>query len=122
MITRAIDSSGDWTFGKGKSDYRRNQEALKQDIKTKINEWVGDCFFNQNAGIDWQNRLAAGNQESRLEEELTNLILKIDGVINVISLSATRVDRKFSVNYQIETIYSQNAQRIIEENQTTVGI
>jgi len=121
MIIRALDENGDWTFGRGKSDYKQDQEALKQNIDTKLKEWVGDCFFNQNAGINWQTRLAAGNQKDRLEQEISSLILKVDGVVNVALLTVEVANRKFTVNYEIETIYSQEAQRLIEQNIITIG-
>lgn len=121
MIIRALDKNGDWTFGRGKSDYKQDQEALKQNIDTKLKEWVGDCFFNQNAGINWQTRLAAGNQKDKLEQEISSLILKIEGVVNVALLTVEVANRKFTVNYEIETIYSQEAQRLIEQNIITIG-
>lgn len=122
MIIRALDQNSDWTFGRGKSDYKQDQDALKQNIDTKLKEWVGDCFFNQNAGINWQTRLAAGNQKDRLEQELSSLILKIDGVVNVALITVEVANRKFTVNYEIETIYSQEAQRLIEQNINIIGI
>lgn len=108
MIIRNIDENGDWTFGKGKSSYKRNALALNQHLKTKLLEWKGDCFFDNNAGIDWKNRLDKRSQIQPLLNEIRSLILKTDGVIAIISLNYdfNSDNRRLNLNYEIKTIYS----------------
>lgn len=114
MIVRGIDSNGDWTFGSGRGNLKTDDAALSQNIATRIKEWKGDCFFNQNAGIDWANRIGSRGQQLRLEEELRSLILKVEGVLNVEQVSVTLINRKFTVNFSISTIYSESLQNEIE--------
>tara|TARA_R110000782_G_scaffold54444_1_gene115129 strand:+ start:193 stop:540 length:348 start_codon:yes stop_codon:yes gene_type:complete len=106
MIIRALDADGDWTFGKGLSNYASNNAGIEQNIKTRYNEWVGDCFFNSEAGIDWSNRLGYGSKDV-LENDIKSLIAKSYGVVSVESLSSQLVGRKFTASYSVKTIFSE---------------
>ena len=105
MIIRALDSEGDWTFGKGLSNYNKETRAIEQNISTRYNEWVGDCFFNSEAGIDWYNRLDYGSKDI-LENDIKSLILKSYGVVEILSISSTLINRVFNATYTIRTIFS----------------
>lgn len=109
MIIRGLDSEGDWIFGINQNAYKAKQDAVMQNIETKIREWVGDCFFNNNAGIDWLNRFGF-SQKEQLEAELQSLIAQCYGVVSVDQISASLVGRDFSVTYTVQTFYSQSAQ------------
>ena len=108
MIIRSLDSDGDWTFGSGKSSYKTEQLALNQNIETKLYEWKGDCFFDNNAGVDWKNRLAKRSQVKPLQDEVRTVILKADGVIEVTDLDLIfdSISRNLTVSYSVKTIYS----------------
>jgi hypothetical protein len=111
MIIRAVDSNNDWTFGKGKASYKTAQLALNQNLKTKLQEWKGDCFFDINAGVDWKNRLAKRSQVTPLQTEIRTVILKVDGVTEVVNLDLNfnSNSRNLKLNYSVKTIYSTNA-------------
>lgn len=105
----AIDDKNDWTCG----EYKTNNDGLAQNIKTKLQEWIGDCFFNVPTGIDWTNRLAnptAKLQQEVLLSEIRALILQIDGVVNVEELNATfnRSTRNLSVDYNVNTVFNSS--------------
>lgn len=116
MIFRQLDSSGDWEFGKGVNDYARQNNAIGLNVKTRILSWVGDCFFDQDAGIDWINRLGSKNQRELLELDLRNIILQSDGVTGILDFSTNVVDRAFTAEYSIQTIYSKSYTDMIEVN------
>ena len=109
MITRGIDANGDWEWGNGFGSYRTEQQAVMQNIATKIREWYGDCFFEMGAGIDWLNRLAKISPDI-LRQELTALILKCDGVVDAEVTDAILVNRTYTIQYSVTTIYSRSAQ------------
>ena len=111
MIIRAVNENNDWTFGKGKSDYKNNLLALIQNVKTRLQEWKGDCFFDNEAGIDWKNRLAKRSQVAPLRDEIRTVILKSDGVVEVINLDLNfnSSSRNLTLNYSLKTIYSAEA-------------
>jgi hypothetical protein len=113
-IVRSIDENGDWNFGNGINDYKVNQDAVGQNIKTRILEWKNNCFFNNNAGIDWKNRLEK-NQQVLLEQEIKSTILRTQGVVSLTLLQINLVGRNFTVNYQVITIYSRQAQQALQD-------
>ncbi len=110
MIIRATTATNDWTFGKGLQDYFFNEAAVEANIRTKLLEWVGDCFFNQLAGVDWKNRLDIG-QQANVAVEVKQVILQCFGVVQILNFqasfsSSTRFDQ---IAATIQTIYSPSA-------------
>ena len=107
MIVRAIDSNGDWLFGKGINDYRTDNDAITQSIGTRLRSLLGNCFFDLGAGIDWFNLLGSKNQPG-LNLAISSTILNTEGVTGLLQLSSNLdfVDRSFSVTYKVQTVYS----------------
>jgi hypothetical protein len=60
--SRSVDDDNDWNFGKGRNDYVRNIRAVEQNIRTRLNSFLGDCFFSTGSGLDWFNLLGNKNQ------------------------------------------------------------
>lgn len=108
MIFRNLDSQNDWTFGSGKQNFSSQNKAIGLNVKTRIQSWVGDCFFDLNAGIDWVNRLGSKNQRQLLEIDLRRIILQSEDVTGINFLTTTLNGRNFSAQYSINTIYSQD--------------
>lgn len=106
MIVRALDSDGDWTFGKGLNDYKRNQDAIIQNISTRLNSYLGNCFFALGAGIDWFNLLGEKDQTT-LNLNISTVILNTTNVTGIqqFSTSLSR-NREFTVQYMVNTTYS----------------
>lgn len=107
MIIRQVDSNNDWTFGKGINSFAKNDEAIGQNIRSRLLSWKNDCFFDLQAGIDWKSRLDAGQRQA-LEDEARALILQSFGVVAVNSIDATfdGTTRNLSITYNISTIFS----------------
>ena len=103
---RALDSNHDWTFGRGLSNYVRDQASVEQDLNTRLNSFLGDCFFDIAAGIDWFNLLGTKNTLG-MDLALKTLILNTDSVTGLIELSFT-IDnnRKLTATYTVSTTYT----------------
>lgn len=114
MIFRNLDENGDWTFGQGRGNYVDQNTAIGLNIKTRIYSWVGDCFFDENAGIDWNNRLGNKNQRALLELDLRRLILQSENVTGINSFDTMVTNRAFTANFSISTIYSKSYQDTLE--------
>lgn len=103
---RALDINHDWLFGKGQNDYLTGNKAIGQNINTRLNSFLGDCFFDLAAGVDWWNQLGAKDQTA-LNLSISAVILNTEGVTGILQLSASLdVVRNFTVRYQVQTIYS----------------
>lgn len=107
MRVRAIDNAtGDWLFGKGANDYRVNNDAVTQNINTRLNSFLGDCFFDQGAGINWFNLLGAKDQTA-LNLAISTVILNTPQVVRILQLAVSLSDkRRMTVTYRVLTSYS----------------
>lgn len=107
MRVRALDANHDWLFGKGQNDYLTANAAVTQNINTRLNSFLGDCFFDTTAGIDWFNLLGSKN-ETALSLAIAAVILNTDQVTAMIQLNITLdVARRLTIKYQVQTIYSK---------------
>jgi len=109
MIFRNLDVNHDWTFGKGLSNYARLNQSIGLNIRTRVLSWLGDCFFAQQEGIDWVNRLGSKNQKKLLEDDLRRIILQTPNVTGIVSFDITfqSGNRAFRADYSVNTIYSK---------------
>ena len=110
MKARAIDGAGDWQFGRGIQSYRTELDALKQSISTRLKQWVGNCFFALNDGVDWNNYLDIGRKD-RLDLNIRRVILQTAGVLKISSYESTinSEDRSATITAHITTIYGDLA-------------
>lgn len=106
MRVRAIDVNHDWLFGKGQNDYVRNLYAVIQNINTRLNSFLGDCFFDNGAGVDWFN-LLGGKDQISLNLAISSVILNTQDVTGINQLSvAVSSARNITVTYTVQTSYS----------------
>ena len=106
MIVRALDTAKDWQFGRGKNDYLKNRDAIKQIIGTRLYQFLGDCFFAVSEGIDWFNFLGS-KDDTGLQLAINSVILNTEGVTGLVLIN-TGYDsstRNFRVEYTVQTIY-----------------
>ena len=117
MIFRSLDANHDWLFGHGLANYLDLDAAIGLNIETRLLSWVGDCFFNKPAGIDWTNRLGSKNQKTLLDLDTRRIIQQSSGVAGITFFNSTLVGRAYTANYAVDTIYGQNY-----KNTVTVGV
>lgn len=117
MRVRSLDENNDWTFGKGRNNYLKDVKAITQNIKTRLQSFLGDCFFDLQAGIDWFNLLGSKNQLG-LELAVRTVILNTEGVSAIVdfSINLDQYTRAISMTYTVETVYtrSQDVGRIAD--------
>jgi len=107
MSFRALDKNGDWTFGAGVNNLLVGRDEIAANLRTRLLSWVGNCFFDTAAGIDWVNLRDKGTQDA-LTSAVKTMILQTDGVIHLNSLSVSYVKRAVFITANIDTIYSRN--------------
>ncbi|MEE0059280.1 MAG: hypothetical protein UE295_00475 [Acutalibacteraceae bacterium] len=109
MRVRAIDENNDWTFGRGLQDYKIDDRAVAQNVKTRLQSFYNDCFFDLEAGIDWFNLLSRGT-ESLLLLAIKQNIINTDGVVglNNVDVLFDRYERHITIKYDIQTVYSRS--------------
>lgn len=107
MIIRSLDAAHDWTYGKGRNNYLSQNDAIAENIDTRLLCFLGDCFFDVTAGIDWFTYLG-GKDQVGLQLAIASVILNSYGVTALVELSLNLdpAVRLLSINYEINTIYS----------------
>lgn len=83
MIVRELDSSHDWTFGRGFANYLNGSDAIAQCVKTKLLALKRDWFLNRDDGIAWFDYLTKNPNTKQLEIDVRTEIFKVEGVINI---------------------------------------
>lgn len=106
MKIRNLDKNGDWTFGQSTSNYARNAYAVALDIKMKLREWYGDCFFALQNGIPWNVRLGSHNQKDFMDEEIYNIASGVEGVLNIFNFQSTGEGRTYRCSFSVYQQYS----------------
>lgn len=122
MRVRALDQNGDWTFGKGIQDYLFLNNAIGQNIRTRLLSFLGDCFFAINDGLDWFNLLGKTNQLA-INLPIAACIINTQGVTGLLELTVVISEaRNISIQYNVQTIYSvQGLQGTIQYDLGAMG-
>ncbi len=109
MIFRSLTPLGDWTFGNGIQNYATEQNAISLDILTALKVFLGECFWDTSAGVDWWN-LIGGKDQVNLLLQCRQVISSREGVTKINSVNAhlDRTTRRLAVSFSVDTIYSKN--------------
>lgn len=116
MIVREVDVDGDWGFGRGRANFKSGNDAVAQNISTRLKSVLGDCFFDLEAGIDWFNLLGSKNRLG-LELSERTTILGTANVTGILELTNTLDEnRTQNISFSVNTVFSQSPVS------TTVGV
>lgn len=118
MIFRNLTADGDFTFGQGRQNYLRNDQAVALNIKTRLLSFLNDCFWAMDFGIDWWNLLGVKSPKAQANIVLQcrQMIAESFGVVRINSVEAymDRATRRLTVKYDIDTIYTRNLVGVIQ--------
>lgn len=109
MIVRALNSSGDWTFGASLNNYKSANIAVQQNIQTRLSSFIGNCFFDMGAGINWFGFLGSkgSNNNLQLSLAISAIILNTPDVLGLLQLSFNlSSSRQFAISYKVQTSFS----------------
>lgn len=104
MIVRQLDENGDWTLGNSLNNYLTGKDAIGQNIKTRLKEYLGDCFFALQAGIAWDVRLGKKEQEELLNSDVYRIIKNTDGVLGIINHQMVVKNRIATIQTHVQTV------------------
>lgn len=110
MIIRALDTAGDWTFGKGKQNYLSENLAIQQNIQTRLLSFFNDAFWDMESGVDWTRLLGTPGTKEEIVLTCRAVILQSYGVTAMNNISAVYYSntRNLIISYNINTIYTSN--------------
>ena len=105
---RTLTSGHDFTYGNNLSGYLQQDAAAIQQVSCRILQVLTECFWDQNAGINWFGWLQSFDPQG-LALALSTVILNTQNVLKVNSTDFDlSVERVFTVNWSVDTVFSQN--------------
>lgn len=105
-LFRAIDENNDWVFGSGLQSYAKNDLAINYDIKTKLQSFLTECFYNPELGLPWF-QLLGSKDKNAIILSIKQAIINVEGVTEIVSLEFfLDTNRNATIKYVINTIYS----------------
>lgn len=103
---RAVDGKNDWIFGSGIQSYAKNDAAIAADIKTKLQTFLTEAFFDATVGLPWFQLLGAKDRNA-LILSIKTLISNVEGVTQVLELDfSLDTSRNAIIRYTVNTIYT----------------
>lgn len=103
---RAVDENNDWIFGSGQQAYTKNDLAIDLDVKTKLQVFLTECFFNIELGLPWF-QLLGSKDKNAIILYIKQAIMNVEGVTNISELEfSIDNDRNATIRYVIDTIYT----------------
>jgi hypothetical protein len=96
-----LTSDNDWVLGA----FATGEKAILLDVTTACQEWLRNCWWNQNAGVDWEAILGGGDTKQLLKQQLTQVIINRQGVSEITNLTISLENYKAMVNVSFKTIY-----------------
>lgn len=105
-----LTEDNDWVLGAVVT----GNDAILLDVKTACQEWLRDCWFNQNAGIDWKVVLGGGDTTQFLLQQLQTVISGRKGVASITKLKSKKKDVVIYVDVSFITIYGVELNFVIE--------
>lgn len=104
MRVSGLNSNGDWRFGKGKSLYLRDKEAIHQSIVTRIKSFANDWYLDINSNIDWIFLLSNKNTRNQIISEVERVVLETQGVAKITNLDVIEDRVKRSIIIQLKVL------------------
>jgi len=116
MAVRKIDSNGDWTFGRGKANYIKGSDEIKQNVATRIRSFQGDCFLDIEQGIPWIDLLSNKGTERRILRAIEKTIMQTVGVVSVSNIRIVETDsnRNATIEASYTDVYGQNITSLVD--------
>lgn len=112
MRVRRNTANGDWSMGRGLTDYAKEDEAILQNVVTRIKSFQNDWFLDTRANIDWFNLLGRKGTQDQTEGEVARIVIGTRGVVRINSLKLTKTSRQANISLTITTIF--NSQLAVE--------
>lgn len=105
---RTLSPTKDWTYGNNLSGYLQGNNAIAQQISCRLQQFLGECFWDTQAGIDWFGWLG-GKNAAGLNLAISTVILNTTGVLAIESMDFTAdpLTRTFSINWRVTTVFSR---------------
>jgi hypothetical protein len=107
MRVRNNTEKGDWVFGRSLRDYVREDNAIGQNLETRIRSFTNDWFLDTTAHIDWFDLLGRKGTQEEIKREIERVAIATDGVVQVNRLDLVKLNRQATIRLEVTTIFNE---------------
>lgn len=103
------DADGEWAIVNGDFAQIAGQEAIPQGIRIRLGMFLGECYLDESAGVDYETILQKGTDRLLIRALLQAEIVKTPDVIRAIGAELIRdtATREASIDFAVDTTYSE---------------
>jgi len=109
MIYRALDSNGDYVFGKNMQSFLIDINAVAQAIKTNLlllkEEWWEDLSEGLPLFQNILGQSGSGESIQSIDLIVKDRILNTQNVLNIITYSSKYENRRLAISCSVETVF-----------------
>jgi hypothetical protein len=106
MRYRILSPEGDYTFGRGKSEFLVNTpEAVAQAVGTRLKLLTGEWFLDQEEGTPYSSDILGNNTSALYDQAIQQRIIGTQGVVEIEAYTSTLNNRNLTVDVIIKTLY-----------------
>jgi hypothetical protein len=113
---RALDASGDITFGRGGANYLVNSpQAVAQKVGTRLRLWQDEWFLDTSDGTPFAQGILGLNTGPLYDRLIQDRILGTPNVIKIVSYSSNlaTLPRKLTVACSVLTSFSTEPVEVV---------
>jgi len=113
MLAAIKIENGDIVLEKGSPVWVTGAKAIRQRLEIMLKMFLGDWYYDQNAGIPWMAIVELENEQ--IKEIIKNKLLKDEYVKEVKSIDVERDKRNMKINFRTNSVEG------IVEGSTVIG-
>ena len=116
MRVSGLDSNRDWRFGKGRAVYKRNTDAIAQNILTRLRSFLGDWYLDTEIGIDWLKLLGNLGTEKRILRSVESTVMQTDGVLSIqeLKIIGRDINRGVTIRIRYTDVFGASKPQTLE--------
>jgi len=109
LLTYALDNTGDLDISGGTFTVVEDEEAIREQLTIRLNEFVNDWFLDLNEGVDYFGEVFGQRTiTDTVEDQFKLVILDTQGVTGLISITFDlQSDRLLVIEFVVSTIFGE---------------
>jgi hypothetical protein len=107
MRVRRNTPTGDWAYGRSLRDYATGEEAIRQNLVTRIKSFQFDWYLDTSAHVDWFDLLGRKGTQEEIKREVERVAIATDGVVKVDKLELIKLNRQATIHMEVTTIFNR---------------
>ena len=110
LATYLLTATGDLDISGGVFTVVEDEEAIKEQLTIRLNEFVNDWFLDLNEGVDYFGEVfGVRTITDTVEDQFKLVILDTQGVTGLVSIEFDlETDRQLDISFVVSTIFGES--------------